>query len=297
MRADLHTHSCRSDGTDTPADLVRAAAGAGLDVIGLTDHDVAAGWAEAAAAAVDVGIGFVPGMEISCQLGGRAVHLLGYGVDPAHPALSAELDRVLSGRDGRMPEMLARLRDVGIDIDEADVREVAGRSSAFGRPHVGDALVAAGLVADRSEAFVRFLMPGRPGFVPRYTAPLPEMMRLVTAAGGVSVVAHPWARGSRLVLTPEALFELAAAGLTGVEVWHHDHTEGDARELAALAHTIGLVTTGSSDHHGLGKVDHDLGRHTTPPDQLELLLAGMTRAAADARAADPSVRPAPAVLG
>ncbi len=295
MRADLHTHSHRSDGTDSPDVLVRAAAAAGLDLVALTDHDAADGWAEARLAAAEVGIGFVPGIEVSCSFDGRGVHLLAYGVDPAHPGLAAELERVLRGRDRRLPAVLERLHALGIDLTEADVRAVSGEATALGRPHVADALVTAGVVTDRREAFERYLTPGRPAYVPRYAAPLREMLRLVPAAGGVAVVAHPWARGSRRALTPGALAELAQAGLTGLEVWHHDQTDRDSGELSALARDLGQVQTGSSDYHGLGKVDHDLGCHTTPPEQVERLLAAMGSAADRARAADPSVRPAEAV--
>jgi len=159
VSADLHTHSYRSDGTDSPKNLVHAAAAAGLDVVALTDHDSAAGWDEASAAAAEVGIGFVPGMEVSCTLGSGAgsgsVHLLAYGVDPRQPMLAAELDQVVAGRADRLPGTLHRLRRLGIDIDADDVRAVAGEAAALGRPHVADALVAAGVVADRQEAFVR----------------------------------------------------------------------------------------------------------------------------------------------
>lgn len=296
MRADLHTHSHCSDGTDSPADLVRAAAAAGLDVVALSDHDVADGWAEAAGAASVAGIGFVPGMEVSCTLDGGGVHLLVYGADPAHPQLTAELDRVLDGRNRRLPAVLARLRGLGIDIDDADVRAVAGPAAALGRPHVADALVAAGVVSDRREAFMRYLMPGKPAYVVRYAAPLRGMLAMVADAGGVAVLAHPWGRGSRRVLTPEAIAELARVGLTGLEVWHRDHSDRETRELSALARDLGQLVTGASDYHGLGKVDHDLGCFTTPPEQLERLLAAMDAAAGSARTADASVRPSRAVL-
>jgi len=283
VRADLHTHSHCSDGTDSPRELVRAAVAAGLDLVALTDHDVADGWPLARDAAAELGIGFLAGMEISCAHDGAGVHLLAYGLDPTHPGLTAELDRVLAGRRSRLPGILRRLRELGVEVDEADVRAVAGHAVSLGRPHVADALVAAGVVADRDEAFGRYLMPGRPAYVPRYGAPLLETLRLVDAAGGVSVIAHPWARGSRRVLTVDTLAELARSGLTGVEVWHRDHTDSDHSELAALAGDLGLVATGSSDYHGTGKVGYELGCFTTPPDQLERLEAAVAAAGAGAR--------------
>lgn len=277
MRIDLHTHSSASDGTDTPGDLVRAAAAAGLDVVALTDHDAMSGWAEAQRAADDVGITLVPGLEISTRFHHRGVHLLGYLPDPAYPPLVAELDRILAGRTQRTPAIVAALREHGIDLTEEDVRRESGGSVAAGRPHVADALVRLGVVRDRTEAFATLLSPGQPGYVNRYASALEEMVRLVTAAGGVTVVAHPWGRGSRSVLGPDALASLKEIGLVGIEVDHQDHSTGDRAELRAIAADLDLVVTGSSDHHGLGKVDHDLGVNTTDPAQYERLMSLVRR--------------------
>ncbi|PKH38913.1 hypothetical protein SAMN05192575_103417 [Nocardioides alpinus] len=273
MRIDLHTHSSASDGTDTPGELVRAAKAAGLDVVALTDHDAMSGWGEAARAAEEVGIALVPGLEISTKFRHRGVHLLAYLPDPTDPPLVAMLDRILAGRTERTPAMVEALRRHGIDITEDDVRREAGGSVAAGRPHVADALVRLGHAADRSEAFVSFLDPGRPGYANRYAAPLEEMIPLVTAAGGVAVIAHPWGRNGRAALAPDAFAELRDLGLAGIEVDHQDHSAADRAELRGIAADLDLVVTGSSDHHGLGKVDHDLGVNTTDPEQLERLLS------------------------
>ena len=273
MRIDLHTHSSVSDGTDSPAELVAKAAAAGLDVMALTDHDTAAGWAEAVTAAARHGVELVRGMEISTAHENRSVHLLAYFLDPTHPALHAELDRILRGRDSRVPGICERLVAVGIEIDEDDVRRAAGGAVAAGRPHVADALVAKGVVADRTEAFERFLKPGRPGYVHRYATPLVDMVGVVRAAGGVTVLAHPWGRGSRGVLDAEKLAMLRESGLDGIEVDHEDHDDVDRARLRAVAQDLDLVVTGSSDHHGLGKVGHHLGVNTTAPEEYERLLA------------------------
>jgi len=273
VRIDLHTHSSASDGTDTPGDLVREAAAAGLDVIALTDHDAMSGWAEAQRAADEVGITLVRGLEISTRYGHRGVHLLGYLPDPAHPPLAATLDRILAGRTERTPAIVAALRAQGIDITEDDVHRAAGGSVAAGRPHVADALVRLGLVADRTEAFEVLLNPGRPGYVNRWAPPLEETIGMVTDAGGVAVIAHPWGRSGRTVLDEEALTALAAAGLAGIEVDHQDHPPEVRSRLRGIAADLDLVVTGSSDHHGLGKVDHDLGVNTTDPEQYERLLS------------------------
>jgi len=273
VRIDLHTHSNRSDGTDTPTELVENAAARGLDVLAITDHDSTVGWDEADEAASRVGVRLLHGIEISTELDGQSVHLLGYEFDPADADLLAELQRVLDGRDNRLPRVLSRLQGLGIDITEADVERWSGNAAASGRPHVADALIELGVVVDRTEAFDRYLKPGRPAYVDRYAAPLRDAVRLLVAAGGRAVVAHPWSRGSDRVVTAELLAELQGLGLRGIEVDHNDHDAAARAALRGIAADLDLVVTGSSDYHGTGKTDFDLGCNTTAPEQLERLLA------------------------
>lgn len=273
MRIDLHAHTCVSDGTDTPAGLVRAAVAAGLDVVAITDHDTSAGWDEAAVAASRSGIALVRGMEISTIFRGRGVHLLAYLPDPTDRRLADELGAILAGREARVPGMIERLQEVGVELTVEAVRALAGPTAAVGRPHVADALVAAGYVADRSEAFDRYLSPGRPAYRNRASADLETMIEVVTAAGGVGVIAHPWGRHDPGVLDGDALEHLQRLGLSGIEVDHQDHPEQVRRELRGIAGDLDLIVTGSSDYHGLGKVDHDLGCNLTAPEQFERLLA------------------------
>ena len=289
MRIDLHTHSRVSDGTQSPGELVHAAAEAGLDVLGLTDHDTSEGWAEAETAAREVGIGLVKGMEISTRHGRRSVHLLAYLPDPEHPRLRAELTRIADGRTTRVPAMVELLRAQGIDITEDDVRRATGSSVSSGRPHVADALVTLGVVADRTEAFVRWLNPGRPAHTRRYAPDVETAVDVVLAAGGAAVVAHPWGRHDPSTLTVETLQGLRERGLAGIEVDHQDHTPDQREALRAIARDLDLVVTGSSDHHGLGKVDHDLGCHTTAPEEYERLLDRAAAAAAAAGRHTPEV--------
>ncbi|QNN51755.1 PHP domain-containing protein [Nocardioides mesophilus] len=290
MRIDLHTHSNRSDGTDPPAELVRRARAEGLDVLALTDHDTTHGWAEAAAAAEELGIRLVRGIEISTRYAGSGVHLLAYLPDPDHPELIAQLDRVLDGRNGRLPAILERLARVDIDLDEDDVRRLAGNAAALGRPHVADALVAKGVVASRDEAFARFLGPGGPAYVNRYAPDVRAMIAHVTAAGGVSVLAHPWAgRHEHSALDRAGLAELKEAGLAGIEVDHQDHDALTRQRLRDLAWDLDLVRTGSSDYHGTGKVDHELGCNTTDPGQFERLLELAAAAASRVSGSTPDV--------
>ena len=292
MRIDLHTHSNRSDGTESPADLVKRALTEGLDVVGLTDHDTTEGWDEAAEAAESAGLRLVRGIEVSCVFAGYGVHLLAYLPDPTYPPLGRELQRVLDGRNSRLPATLHRLRALGIDIDVHDVRRVAGETAAMGRPHVADALVDLGVVGDRNEAFNTYLGPQGPAYVHRYAADLEDMIGTVGAAGGVTVLAHPWAsRHNHSALDAAGIARLREVGLSGLEVDHEDHDPATRAALRAVAGDLDLVVTGSSDYHGLGKVDHDLGRNTTAPDQLDRLLD------LAAGAAEASGRTTPAVVG
>jgi predicted metal-dependent phosphoesterase TrpH len=275
VRIDLHTHSNRSDGTDSPAELVRNAKAVGLDVVALTDHDATTGWDDAVAAGRSVGIHVVRGIEISTRFHGESVHLLGYEFDPGDAALVAELRRVLDGREGRLPQMLARLAEHGIDITMADVAAQSGDAAASGRPHIADAMVAKGYLADRDEAFDGWLDADGKAYVDRYAAPLLEAVRLVKDAGGKAVIAHPWSRGSDAVLTAAALEELAAAGLDGIEVDHNDHDDKARAGLRDIARALGLVQTGSSDYHGSGKgPEFSLGCQTTAVQEYERLLGG-----------------------
>lgn len=268
-RIDLHTHSHVSDGTDTPAALAQAADAAGLDAFALTDHDTFDGLDEAAAAAVDLGIRLVRGVEWSTCVGRRSVHLLGFGLDETDPAVLDELARVRDGRENRLRPILAKLADLGYELSEDQVRAQVGTSPSVGRPHIADALIAAGYLPNRNAVFDSLLYDGGPADVPRYTTPLESAIALISAAGGASVLAHPWGRGRRAQLPPEYLSELINDhGLNGLEVDHQDHDEPTRAELRALATRLGVVITGGSDYHGTGKVNHDLGCNLTGEDMF-----------------------------
>jgi 3',5'-nucleoside bisphosphate phosphatase len=276
MRIDLHTHSSISDGTDTPSGLVDRAKRVGLDVVALTDHDTFAGLDEAVSRGEQVGLQVVRGMELSCTRGGQSVHLLAYGADPAFPELAAELAKVRGGRMGRLAGVLQRLAELGVPVTEEQVLAEVGESPSVGRPHIADAMVKAGHVADRTQAFDRFLADGGPAHVPRYAIPVERGIDLVRDAGGVAVIAHPWGRGREHILPPEVLGRLAyERGLDGIEVDHQDHDPDTRARLRALAGELGLLATGSSDYHGTGKLDHDLGCNTTDPDVFDILVERM----------------------
>ncbi|MEV5964144.1 PHP domain-containing protein [Kribbella sp. NPDC051952] len=283
MRIDLHTHSNRSDGTDPVDVLIAHAAQAGLGVIALTDHDTADGWAEGRRAAEDARVGFVPGIEISCKLNGISVHLLGYLPDPSYPPLAEELRIVRDGRTDRIPSIVSRLNAVGVSLTVDEVLAQATGTPSVGRPHVADALVANGTVANRTEAFDRFLADGRPGHVSHYAIDPGRAIELVRAAGGVPVIAHPWGRSSYKVMTAETIGRMVEDhGLAGIEVDHQDHSPQSRTALRAIAQDLGIIYTGSSDHHGAGKIDHDLGVNSTEPEQFARLLEVATKNASAA---------------
>jgi 3',5'-nucleoside bisphosphate phosphatase len=284
MRIDLHTHSSVSDGTDTPSELVGKARAARLDVVGLTDHDTFDGLDEAVAEGERLGIQVVRGMELSCSRRGSSVHVLAYGADPASPGLAGEMARVRDGRLSRLAGVLAKLAELGVPVSEAEVMAQVGESPSVGRPHIADALIKAGHVRDRQEAFDRFLADGGPAHVHRYTIEVDRGIDLVHEAGGLAVIAHPWGRGREHVLPPSVLEALARDhGLDGLEVDHQDHDLDTRRQLHTLADSLGLLVTGSSDYHGTGKLDHDLGCNTTAPTVFDEMQRRLAQAALPAQ--------------
>ena len=278
MRIDLHTHSSASDGTERPAELMRAAAAAGLDVVALTDHDTTRGWSEAEEA-LPSGLRLVRGAEISCVYDGISLHLLAYLFDPSHAELAAEMSMALDDRVPRAKAIVAKLAAAGHPVTWELVLDQLQDGATVGRPHIADTLVAAGVVADRNEAFTTLLHDDGPFFVGHYYVDALRAVELVRAAGGVPVFAHPAAATRGTTVGDDAIRAMAAAGLAGLEVEHRDHAPADRERLRALAGELGLLVTGASDYHGAGK-DNRLGEHTTDPAVLEALLGQATSAVA-----------------
>ncbi|MBM6400786.1 PHP domain-containing protein [Phycicoccus sonneratiae] len=274
---DLHAHSTASDGTESPADLVASAAAAGLGVVAITDHDTTLGWAEATEAARRAGVALVPGIEVSCGRRGRSLHLLAYLPDPSHPDLVAELEQARDSRDSRLDRMVGRMAAAGIPVTVEAVRAEVDEGATPGRPHIADALVRAGVVTHRDEAFARWLSDDSPFYVSHYAPDPVRAVEVVRAAGGVPVVAHPSSRTRTGTVGDALIEELAAAGLAGLEVHHRDHEPHDVTHLTDLAARLGLFVTGSSDYHGEGKRNR-LGENTTDPDVLERIEASATGA-------------------
>ena len=269
---DLHTHTNFSDGTDSPTQLINKALAAGISVLGLTDHDSISGWQEAITA-LRPGISLVPGSEISCQTSdGISVHILGLLFDSENLELMGTMQATRENRHGRMAKIITRLNEAGIDISMQDVLDQLAEGATLGRPHLADALVKKGVVASRDEAFTQMLHNKSKYYVSHYS-PLPEVaIKMIKAAGGVSVIAHPMASHRGRTISLETFGSLIDAGLDGVEVDHRDHSPDEKTQLTELAKQNDLVMTGASDYHGNGKLNQ-LGEYVTMPEQWERLEA------------------------
>ncbi|MFD9221905.1 PHP domain-containing protein [Streptomyces sp. NPDC060064] len=264
MRIDLHTHSTASDGTDTPAELVRNAAAAGLDVVALTDHDTTRGHAEAIAALPE-SVTLVTGAELSCRIDGVSLHLLAYLFDADEPELLRERELVRDDRVPRARAMVAKLQELGVPIEWSQVARIAGDGSV-GRPHIASALVELGVVPTVSDAFTpEWIADGGRAHITKHELDPFTAVRLVKAAGGVTVFAHPLAVQRGRTVPESAIAELAACGLDGIEVDHMDHDAPTRVRLRGLAADLGLLATGSSDYHGSRKTCV-LGEYTTDPE-------------------------------
>ncbi|WP_028811798.1 PHP domain-containing protein [Streptomyces flavidovirens] len=264
MLIDLHTHSTASDGTDTPAELVRNAAAAGLDVVALTDHDSTRGHAEAIAA-LPAGLTLVTGAELSCRLDGIGLHMLAYLFDPDEPELARERELVRDDRVPRARAMVGKLQELGVPIEWAQVARIAGDGSV-GRPHIASAMMELGVVETVSDAFTPdWLANGGRAYVEKHELDPFDAIRLVKAAGGVTVFAHPGAAKRGDTVPESAIAALAAAGLDGIEVDHMDHDGPTRARVRGLAADLGLLATGSSDYHGSRKSVR-LGEFTTDPE-------------------------------
>ena len=293
MRVDLHTHSTASDGTDAPADLPRLAKQAGLDALALTDHDTTAGLADAVAAAKKIGIRFVPGIELSVQADPFAtesslapaedderpagsIHLLGYFIRTDCPELNQLETQLREARATRNPQIIEKLKELGVRITEDDVLAVAQAGDArdpahaIGRPHIAQVLLQRGYVKSIHEAFVRYLGPGGAAYAPRELPTAGRAIEAIHAAGGAAVLAHPVHLGLGPAELEHTLAKLADLGLDGIETQHPDHEVLDTRRLTTLADRFGLVCTGGSDYHGSRKAI-GLGSVIAPDNALEQL--------------------------
>jgi 3',5'-nucleoside bisphosphate phosphatase len=284
VKIDLHTHSTRSDGLDTPSELIANAAKAGVDVIALTDHDTVSGWDEARGKAFELGLGFVPGIEVTSvsdiERFGKtiriSVHLLAYLPDPDHKALEIVLGDTVATREARGRAIVEKLAEK-IPITWEMVLDHLDKGATIGRPAIADTLVTMGLVADRSAAFDHYLSTDGPFYVSHSTVSTLEAIGLIRHAGGVPVIAHPL-KGVGPDTDPEDLpmahfEEMISTGLQGVEVYHRDVPETARKWLLELAGKHNLVVTGSSDYHGKTGKPNELGENITSQEMLDRIVA------------------------
>jgi hypothetical protein len=255
---DLHTHSTFSDGSITPTELVAEARAAGLAAIALTDHDTCDGIGEFLAASRDSGIETLAGVEVSAEFGDRTVHILGYGINPAHERLRTVLQKLVEGRNERNAKMIRKLQLLGIRIELQEVEAIAGEQ-VVGRPHFAQVLLRKGVVRTFDEAFDRYLARGRPAYFERFRLGPEETIALIAEAGGVTALAHPYYMGLSSDLVTATLARLKGAGLVGVEAYYTEHTEEETRLYVEIANRLGLLVTGGSDFHGAIKPDIALG--------------------------------------
>ena len=274
---DLHTHTTCSDGTDRPRELVNKAIVQGLEVLGIADHDTTSGWEEAKQA-LRGNLQLVLGAEISCLTNdGISVHMLGMLFDSSHIEMQTMLEETRDSRLPRMRKMIEKMRTEGMDISIEDVENAMPAGATMGRPHLADALVAKKIVKSRDEAFID-LLHNESRFYVSHAAPTPvEAISMIRRAGGVAVIAHPFASHRGQVLKSEDFADLVVAGLNGIEVDHRDQNPDERAMLRVIAQELDLVVTGSSDYHGTGKLN-SLAENQTSREQWQKL-----EAQADAR--------------
>ncbi|HLI27032.1 MAG TPA: PHP domain-containing protein [Chloroflexota bacterium] len=268
---DLHTHTTVSDGRLRPEELVRHAHAGGVRCLAVTDHDTTDGLAAARAEAARLGIELIPGIELSTELHGQSVHILGYFLRYEEPAFQAWLLPMRDDRLSRAQRMVARLAELGYPVAWERVLAIAGDGSV-GRPHIAQALLEAGHVGSITEAFDRFLADGGPAYVERMKLSPQEAIAQIHRYGGVAAVAHPcdFADVERVVA------ELAAAGLDGIETYYQGYEPARIEFLLALARHYHLIPTGGSDYHGFPMGDaptvtNDPGTVYVPPEAVERL--------------------------
>ncbi len=263
---DLHCHSTASDGLLTPAGLVTYASERGVSTIGLTDHDSTNGVAAAMAIGAELGVSVIPGVELSSEIEGLQAHILGYFIDPSSPSLQREFEWMNRSRKERVGRIVQNLDAAGIPIDLETVMAEAG-DGTIGRPHVARVLVANGYAESVSDAFVRYLTRGKPGYAISEKITPEGAIQSINRAGGVAVLAHPWSTKDPL----GAVKRLAPAGLSGLECYYGEYTSPVRDDLAGLAKEYGLIPTGGSDFHGPGVKSVDLGAVVVPPESVDAL--------------------------
>lgn len=269
-KVDLHIHSTASDGRHSPQEIVRRAAGLGLEVVALADHDSVDGIAPALEEARKLNrLQFIPAVEVSTDVPSGEVHILGYFIDYTSEELAAALERFRYSREGRAQGMVAKLAELGIQISWERVREIAG-DGAIGRPHIAQAMLEKGHIGSIKQAFDRYIARDGPAYVERDKMTPEEAVRLILRNRGLPVMAHPFTAPE-----PEAMIvELKAAGMVGIEAYYNNYMNEEIGNLIALAKDHGLIITGGSDYHGLDESNETLmGGVEVPMEAVNRLIA------------------------
>ncbi len=281
---DLHVHSTASDGSLTPSEILTMAVQAGLSAIAITDHDTIDGSIAAIRSGIPASLQFLTGIEISAgappdfHLSG-SVHILGYGVDPENAALTALIHRLKTARQNRNPQIIDRLKAMGMSLSISELDEIVGNAIA-GRPHIAQLMVKKGLADSIDDAFDRFLGKNQPAYVDKYRAPMADAIGTIHAAGGIAVLAHPYLNG---IADPDRfeafLKSLISYGLGGIEALYPEHPEAITDAYCRLADKYGLLVTGGTDFHGEVtpgiKIGVGNGDFHVPYTRFEALVAKM----------------------
>jgi len=269
-KADLHIHSNASDGRYSPAEIVNMAAAAGLTIMALTDHDTIDGLAPALEAAKAFpALRLIPGVELSTDTTGGEVHVLGYFIDYTNQELKASLERMRNSRAIRTEKMIAKLKELGCDVELARVREIAG-NGALGRAHVAQALLEKGYITSFKEAFTKYIGRNGPAYVAREKLKPAEAVQLILKVHGLPVLAHPFT-----TLNPETIVkELKMSGLAGMEVYYAGYLPAETNNLLNLAQKYDLIPTGGTDYHGIDTASEmTIGGTDVPMLFVEKLIA------------------------
>jgi predicted metal-dependent phosphoesterase TrpH len=272
LEIDLHTHSNRSDGTFTPAEVVRTAAEKNLDAVALVDHDTTEGLEEALATGVELGVEVIPGVEFSAEYERTSIHVLCYWPDVENVEFQTELQRLRDDRFRRGELMIEKLQELGFAIDFERVRAIAGGGNIV-RPHVAQAMVEAGIVETEKEAFDDWIADGKPAHVAKHALDPVEAVGVIRRARGLCVLAHPGMWGDQTSVPEELIERMAAAGMVGLEVDHTDHTPEQRDHYRALAERLGLIATGGSDCHGTRYDPIRMGTSLCAPESFDALKA------------------------
>ena len=267
---DLHIHTTASDGTFTPSQIVEKSAALGMKYIAISDHDTVGGVAEALKAArAFPGLTVIPGLEINTDIDSGEAHVLGYFLDYHDETLTEQLRFLSDSRDRRAQKMIEKLAGLGIIIDWERVREIAGEGTV-GRPHIAQALIEKGYINAFDEAFTKYIGQGCPAYVERVKLSPVEAVNIITAARGIAVLAHPFSAGPKV---RSMVKELAAAGLSGLEVYYAEYSASQVAELEAICRDFKLIATGGTDFHGIStRLEGGIGAVYIPDKVIDRLL-------------------------